>query len=217
MQQLPALVTPSNPELVQSTLKLMKSMIVYALFECDDGCRSRGMCVHFSFLLGCRRVPDGLICPRCQETRTERPYAAQRICLKHNKRSLSQFTPNLSEDVLASEAQVERANEIFSRSWSCDWEGVSRKAGKNHRTVATDNVKDSSGHVSHVENSSDDADIAMPFIDEHEHSDEVVPKRVRTSVEADLSDHKNAIDKENANAAVKAHGGSCDDHIGTAE
>ena len=83
--------------------------------------------MHYSLVLGCKKAPDGLICPDCQRAGNEKGYAARRVCVRHNKESLSQFTPNLPEDILSTAKQHVAASEILRRALHCDWSGISDK------------------------------------------------------------------------------------------
>lgn len=125
LNQVPMIVTPGDPGRLTSLLGLLKPSIVHAEYDCEDRCRSRGICVHFSLVLGCKKAPDGLICPDCQRAGNEKSYAARRVCVRHNKESLSQFTPNLPEDILATAKQRAAASEILRRALHCDWSGAS--------------------------------------------------------------------------------------------
>ncbi|KAK5941310.1 hypothetical protein PMZ80_006588 [Knufia obscura] len=194
--RLPKVVVPASPGLVQSTLSSMKPMVVYSQYECDDGCRSRGTCVHFSFLLGCRQVPDGLICPTCQVAQVERPYAAQRICPRHNKRTLSQFTPNLPEDYLPTIAQQQRAFEIFERSWNGDSEGVPTKVSKRVHDGAVGRIQDV-GSIENADCPTDGDDSVLPSIKTDDLDSEHARKKRKTSADNGAKIRKYSSDKEN--------------------
>lgn len=102
----------------------MEPMIVYAEFLCPGACRTRGICVHFSFVLGGRHTPDGLVCQFCRAKGNEKAVRAERMCARHNSRKLSSFVVNLAEDILTTKAQSVRAHEILARSLTCNWDGV---------------------------------------------------------------------------------------------
>jgi len=194
--RLPKLIAPASPELVRSSLPLLKPMIVYAQYECDDGCRSRGICVHFSFLLGCRQLPDGLICPTCQVAEMEKPYAAQRICPRHNKRTLSQFTPNLPEDYLPSTAQLQRAFGILQRACNGDWEGIPAKVNKRARNGAIGHIQDIS-NTENTESSTNSIDGVLPSIETNDLNSNHVRKKRRVSTNAEVKARKYSREREN--------------------
>lgn len=216
--RLPKVIAPASPELVRSALSSMKPMIVYAQYQCDARCRSRGICVHFSFLLGCRQVPDGLICLSCQNANVHRPYAAHRICPRHNKRSLSQFTPNLAEDYLPSAAQLQRAFEILNRACDGHWGGVPSTVSKRaHDTTVGHNQ-----HIHGIEDTGDQVDggdNVLPSIEANHHGTEHARKRQKTSADVEAKARKGSSDKENdfegrSGSALHGSLGNCSDQVG---
>jgi len=210
--RLPEVIAPAEPELVRSTLKMMNAMIVYAQYECVDECRSRGICVHFSFLLGCRKAPDGLICPSCQAAKIEIPYAAHRICPRHNKRTLSQFTPNLPEDYLPLAHQLQRAFEIFRRACNGDWEDVTTKFSKQAFNPAFGHYE----NITVVENKglcNNSDDRVLPSIEANDRETERAHKRQKmppkeTDISQEYSNDKENDVEERSDAAVQAGRGN---------
>ncbi|KAJ9656885.1 hypothetical protein H2198_004638 [Neophaeococcomyces mojaviensis] len=206
VQQLPKVVVPANPLITQSVLKLMKPTIVYAEYETDvcDGCRSRGICVHFSFVLGGRHAPDGLICSMCYKAGIEKSVAAQRVCPEHNDPHMSQFTTNLSEDILAANAQRGKAVEILSRSWHCNWEGVSSKV-KTEPDDGTEAWHQSPQLVQH--SSRTGSNETIPSIEMDKLDADRPAKRLRMENENEGLENGESGDKENgvrrASEAVK--------------
>lgn len=56
---------PRFPEKRKRALQMMDACQLYVQFPCVQKCRSLGICVHYQFIAGCRRCPDGLICRIC--------------------------------------------------------------------------------------------------------------------------------------------------------
>lgn len=194
VQQLPTILTPANPVLTQTVLRLMKPSIVYAEYENRDcsahGCRSRGICLHFSFVLGGRDASDGLICPVCQKAGVEQPVVTPRLCPMHNPPKKTQFTSNLSEDILATEVQRKVATEILTRSWNCKWEGVE----SNVKTeLVDDTVKVLHGSAQPVQGASQPGGIrkAIASIEIEDSDSDRSLKRTRTGDQ----NHTDANDK----------------------
>lgn len=215
--RLPRVVAPASPELVRSALTSMKPTIVYAQYECDAGCRSRGICVHFSLLLGCRQAPDGLICPSCQIANVHRPYAAQRICPRHNKRTLTQFTPNLAEDYLSSAAQMQRAFEILERACSGTWEGVPTRVNKRAHDNTVGHGQDIHG-IEDIEWQVDGGDSILPSIEASHQGTEHARKKQRVSADVEAKARKCSSDKENnleekSESVLPVNLGNCNDQV----
>jgi len=216
--RLPKVIAPASPVLVRSALSSMKPTIVYAQYDCDARCRSRGICVHFSFLLGCRQVPDGLICPSCQTANVHRPYAAHRICPRHNKRSLSQFTPNLVEDYLPSAAQLQRAFEILSRACDGHWGGVPTRVSKRAYDITVGHKQDIHG-IKDAGYQVDGSDSVLPSIEANHQGTEHARKRQKTSADVEAKARKGSSDKENdfeggLGSALHSPLGNCSDQVG---
>lgn len=56
---------PNNPIQIQTSLIRLPPRVLFVQFPCEEQCRTLGICVHFQFLIGTRRCPDGLICEEC--------------------------------------------------------------------------------------------------------------------------------------------------------
>ncbi|KAK5092173.1 hypothetical protein LTR70_005828 [Exophiala xenobiotica] len=217
VSRLPKVVMPATPELVRSALTSMKPTIVYAQYECDAGCRSRGICVHFSFLLGCRQAPDGLICPPCQIANVHRPYAAQRICPRHNKRTLTQFTPNLTEDYLPSAAQTQRAFEILERACNGSWEGVPTRINKRAHDDTVGHSQDIHG-IGDIECQVYGGGSILPSNEASHQDTEHARKKQRVSADVEAKARKCSSDKENdfeekSESALHVDLGNCNDQV----
>ena len=113
---------PAHPERLQSGLLNLRPTVVYAEYDCVQRCRSVGICVHYSFLLGCQEVPDGLVCEICKMARAEMGYPSGRLCYSHSRKSASQSILNLAEDFAATEHQREVAGTIMSKALCNTWE-----------------------------------------------------------------------------------------------
>lgn len=127
----PKKMRPKDPKVIQDTIMRLKPTIIYTRFQNQycRGCRSRGICVHFTFLLGAKSTPDGLICDRCKAAANEEPIDTDRefprVCPLHNRDTHSPFFSSLPEDILATEEQQARAMEFMTRAVTCDWEVLS--------------------------------------------------------------------------------------------
>jgi len=56
---------PRLLEVTKAILNLMQPCVLFVQFPCEKKCRSMGICIHFQFVIGTQRCPDGLICDRC--------------------------------------------------------------------------------------------------------------------------------------------------------
>lgn len=195
--QLPKLIQPLNPEQRKATLMTLTPMIVYAEFTCPDVCRTRGICVHFSFVLGCKKAPDGLICQICQNAGNEKAAHADRMCARHNNSKLSSFTMNLAEDILATETQSRRAHEILARSFTNNWDGVpARLSGKVKQDISGQNT--SALPIRTIDKQAADCDVAVSSIETMPEHEEQVVKKVKVDAE-------NGEDKLGGNAHHNAN------------
>jgi hypothetical protein len=59
---------PRAPALAAATLGLLQPWVFFVQYGCDQRCRSMGICIHFQFVLGAQRCPDGLICRICKNS-----------------------------------------------------------------------------------------------------------------------------------------------------
>jgi hypothetical protein len=67
----PRITKPPFPAVTQASLRIMLPGIFHVEFDCEKHCRSAGICVHFQFVIGAKRCPDGLVCPRCRQAKEE--------------------------------------------------------------------------------------------------------------------------------------------------
>lgn len=56
---------PRYPDTVKTSLASMRPLTFVARFNCEQRCRSFGICIHFQFCCGVGNCPDGLVCDRC--------------------------------------------------------------------------------------------------------------------------------------------------------
>ena len=63
----PAIRIPAFPGATQTSLKVMQPGIFFVEYDCDKHCRSLGICVHYQFVIGSKKCPDGLVCQRCKQ------------------------------------------------------------------------------------------------------------------------------------------------------
>lgn len=202
--QLPRVVQPPDPEQLQATLLTMKPMIVYAEFLCPDVCRTRGICVHFSFVLGCKKAPDGLICQVCRAKGDEKAVHAERMCARHNNRKLTSFTMNLAEDILATEAQSLRAHEILARSLTSDWNGVPSRMEARSKPVAS-SQRTSTLPIRTVVKPATDCEIAVSSIEtifEDEEREQVTKKARLNDQTQETKQGDDAYNNENDAAQI---------------
>lgn len=188
--QIPKLLRPSNPEQRRATLMSMTPMIVYTEFLCPDVCRTRGICVHFSFVLGGKQAPDGLICQFCCGKGNEKAVHAERMCARHNNRKLSSFTVNLAEDILATRPQSVRAHEILARSLTCDWDDVPLRIVSKSKAAATSQYNPTLPiHIS--TGLAADCDVAVSSIVSIFEDEGQVTKKVKTDGDEEAKQHDN--------------------------
>lgn len=121
VKQTVSMKAPPEPSRVQAVLSMLKPNIVYNRYMCPERCRSRGICVHYSYVLGGRYAPDGLICNSCRASCKEQGLTTDRRCAMHNRSGVSCYTQNLAEDYLATKPQAAAASERLQRSLKDDW------------------------------------------------------------------------------------------------
>jgi hypothetical protein len=61
-----AVKKPAFPLITQKTIETLQPAVFFVHFDCTKNCRSQGICVHYQFVIGSKRCPDGLICERCK-------------------------------------------------------------------------------------------------------------------------------------------------------
>lgn len=64
--RVPSLTKPPFPSITQASLTAAKPAVFFVEFACDKHCRTLGICVHYQFVLGSKKTPDGLICDMCK-------------------------------------------------------------------------------------------------------------------------------------------------------
>ena len=63
--------THPKPQLTARTLGSLSCGIAIERYGCLQKCRNKGTCIHFQFVLGVKRTPDGLICAKCSKEGTD--------------------------------------------------------------------------------------------------------------------------------------------------
>ena len=63
---------PRYADAARASLACLKSVIFVTHFECEQNCRSFGICSHYQFACGVRHCPDGLICDKCSGAAPEK-------------------------------------------------------------------------------------------------------------------------------------------------
>ena len=63
----PRVRIPAFPNVTQTSLRVMQPGIFFVEYDCDKHCRSLGICVHYQFVIGSKKCPDGLVCQRCKQ------------------------------------------------------------------------------------------------------------------------------------------------------
>lgn len=88
-----------------------------------------GICVHYQFVLGARRCPDGLICEMCEKVGTaKQAMMGERMCPAHQlggkKENQWGCIGSRPEDFLPTGEQRVVCEEVLRRSVKGEWEGV---------------------------------------------------------------------------------------------
>ena len=104
----PAVTKPAFPTVTQTSLKVMQPGIFFVEYDCDKHCRSLGICVHYQFVIGSKKCPDGLMCEVCKQG------VEQLVC--HSSFSDSILT------VAAYQSEQEMSNALPSRRIETDRE-----------------------------------------------------------------------------------------------
>ncbi len=63
----PIVRIPAFPNITQTSLKAMQPGVFFVEYGCDKHCRSLGICVHYQFVIGGKKCPDGLVCQSCKQ------------------------------------------------------------------------------------------------------------------------------------------------------
>lgn len=56
---------PQYPERRQLSMRMLTPCVLYVQYPCEQKCRNLGICIHYQFVVGCRKCPDGLRCVVC--------------------------------------------------------------------------------------------------------------------------------------------------------
>jgi hypothetical protein len=56
---------PQFPDAAKTSLASMRPLTFVTCYDCEQRCRSFGICIHFQFCCGVKNCPDGLVCERC--------------------------------------------------------------------------------------------------------------------------------------------------------
>lgn len=56
---------PQYPERRQLSMRMLTPCVLYVQYPCEQKCRNLGICIHYQFVVGCRKCPDGLRCEVC--------------------------------------------------------------------------------------------------------------------------------------------------------
>lgn len=119
---------PRNPSRLQSTLQSLQPIVLFISYDCLNGCRSRGICLHFQFLLCGRSGPDGLICHMCRDGGREEGYRVARQCCKHS----TDLALNRPEDMPANYRQLVQAEKLLMAAWANNWQDNVHQNHANH-------------------------------------------------------------------------------------
>lgn len=60
-----AIKRPKFPEMRQLSMRMLTPCILYVQYPCEQKCRNLGICIHYQFVVGCKKCPDGLRCELC--------------------------------------------------------------------------------------------------------------------------------------------------------
>jgi hypothetical protein len=60
-----AIKRPKFPEMRQLSMRMLTPCIFYVQYPCEQKCRNLGICIHYQFVVGCKKCPDGLRCEVC--------------------------------------------------------------------------------------------------------------------------------------------------------
>ena len=71
-----AIKRPQYPERRQLSMRMLTPCILYVQYPCEQKCRNLGICIHYQFVVGCRKCPDGLRCEICVASGVEEVSAS---------------------------------------------------------------------------------------------------------------------------------------------
>ncbi|OAP63519.1 hypothetical protein AYL99_02746 [Fonsecaea erecta] len=115
---------PPKPEVRQISLQMLAPCVFFVQYPCQQKCRSLGICVHYQFVIGCRKCPDGLRCSACVQSKTEEAIQANRKCPLHQDPAQANPINNRPEDFLANDGQKEVCDQVLQRSFDCQWDDI---------------------------------------------------------------------------------------------
>ncbi|OQV09113.1 hypothetical protein CLAIMM_13280 [Cladophialophora immunda] len=132
---------PPLAEARQVSLQMVVPCVFFVQYPCRQKCRSLGICVHYQFVVGCRKCPDGLRCSTCVQSHVEEAIQANRKCPLHQDPAQANPINNRPEDFLATDGQKEVCDQVLRRSLACQWDDIpatptpTRRAEEEHRGV----------------------------------------------------------------------------------
>lgn len=115
---LPPIRVPRDRYKKQRAIRIMDCYIKRNEFEC--GCMSKGICVHYMLVLN-GFAQDTLICQQCSSSENIKHLSVDRPCPGHNNPKSQKYMPNLPEDFPVPSDVLERAEELYERTWNCHW------------------------------------------------------------------------------------------------
>ncbi|OCT49332.1 hypothetical protein CLCR_05085 [Cladophialophora carrionii] len=124
-----AIKRPQSPEMRQAALQVLEPCIFFVQFPCRQSCRNLGICIHYQFVGGCRRLPDGLQCPVCILSDFEVAIEANRKCPLHQDPAQANPINNRPEDFLATRQQKAFYEHVLERSTVCHWHDLPAPQG----------------------------------------------------------------------------------------
>ena len=62
---------PTFPEMRRMSMQMLVPCIFFVQYPCIQRCRTMGICIHYQFVVGCRKCPDGLRCSICLQRNVE--------------------------------------------------------------------------------------------------------------------------------------------------
>ncbi|KIV85804.1 hypothetical protein PV11_01461 [Exophiala sideris] len=116
---------PVDPLKTRQSLEALTPCTFYVQYPCKTKCRSLGICIHYQFVIGCRRCPDGLRCARCVGSPgAQQAIHASRPCPLHQDLAQPNPIENRPEDFLATDAQKALCDDVLRRATEGRWDDV---------------------------------------------------------------------------------------------
>ncbi|EXJ78339.1 hypothetical protein A1O3_09500 [Capronia epimyces CBS 606.96] len=115
---------PAFPEIRKRSMEMLTPCTFFVQYACQQKCRTMGICIHYQFVVGCRKCPDGLRCSLCAQSSVEQAIQACRKCPLHQNSAQANPIGSRPEDFLATDKQKEVCDEVLMRSLACDWHDV---------------------------------------------------------------------------------------------